>query len=56
MKKLIEYITYIPKMIMKAYDDAVEAGAVYDPARLEYIKQKATKEPLKQSGLEAKLV
>lgn len=55
MKKLSEYITYIPRMMMRAYDDAVEAGAVYSPARLEEIKQRATKESLQKSRLEEKL-
>lgn len=47
MKKIIQYIMHIPRMMMKAYDDAVRAGAVYDPARLEYIQQEAEKETIK---------
>jgi hypothetical protein len=50
MKPISKYIAYIvgmPKKMMQAYDEAVEAGAVYDPARMEYIQQKK-----KQGGIE----
>ena len=44
MIRAIQYALGIPRRIMQAYDEAVEAGAVYAPARLEYIRERRMRE------------